>query len=181
MTTALKLFEIREICKCAKWKTKAASPFHSAPHGEVIISELHWQLSTPFTYLSPVQAEKKKAAQGDDSHGNPEIERLRKEVQDTKQINKKLRELLQVWRFTFAVEVKHLDVCPCDGESAESAVFQGDVLCADVLQEPQNQSESAERHSHTVALLERQAKEDVLSERNRLQTLLQLELGNTHT
>lgn len=68
------------------------------------------------------------------------------------------------------------------GESAESAVFQsGDVLWADVLQEPQNQSESAERHSHTVALLERQAKEDVLSERNRLQTLLQLELGNTHT
>lgn len=50
-----------------------------------------------------------------------------------------------------------------------------------MLQEPQNQSESAERHSHTVALLERQAKEDVLSERNRLQTLLQLELGNTHT
>lgn len=68
-----------------------------------------------------------------------------------------------------------------NGESAESAVFQGDVLRADVLQEPQNQSESAERHSHTVALLERQAKEDVLSERNRLQTLLQLELGNTHT
>lgn len=51
-----------------------------------------------------MQAEKKKAAQGDDSHGNPEIERLRKEVQDTKQINKKLRELLQVfWRFVFAL------------------------------------------------------------------------------
>lgn len=59
-------------------------------------------LSTPFTDLSPVQAEKKKAAQGDDSHGNPEIERLRKEVQDTKQINKKLRELLQVWTFMLA-------------------------------------------------------------------------------
>lgn len=29
--------------------------------------------------------------------------------------------------------------------------------------------------------MERQAKEDVLSERNRLQTMLQLELGNTHT
>lgn len=51
-----------------------------------------------------------------------------------------------------------------------------------VLQEPQNQCLSAERHSHSVALqvLERQAKEDVLSERNRLQTMLQLELGNTH-
>lgn len=43
-----------------------------------------------------MQAEKKKAAQGDDGHGNPEIDRLRKEVQDTKEINKKLRELLQV-------------------------------------------------------------------------------------
>lgn len=89
-----------QVCKV---ETKAASPFHSAPHSKVIISELHRQLSTPFTYLSPVQAEKKKAAQGDDSHGNPEIERLRKEVQDTKQINKKLRELLQVWRFMFAL------------------------------------------------------------------------------
>lgn len=60
--------------------------------------------------------------------------------------------------------------------------FKSKVLCTDVLQEPQNQSLSAERHSHTVALqvLERQAKEDVLSERNRLQTMLQLELGNTH-
>uniref|UniRef100_A0A674NVI8 Family with sequence similarity 184 member B n=1 Tax=Takifugu rubripes TaxID=31033 RepID=A0A674NVI8_TAKRU len=98
------------------------------------ISELQSQLSRQQS-----QAEKKKAAQGDDGHGNPEIDRLRKEVQDTKEINKKLRELLQ---------------------------------------EPQNQSLSAERHNHTVALqvLERQAKEDVLSERNRLQTMLQLEL-----
>lgn len=66
----------------------------------------------PSLTCHPLQAEKKKAAQGDDSHGNPEIERLRKEVQDTKQINKKLRELLQVWRLMFAVEVKQLDVCP---------------------------------------------------------------------
>lgn len=44
-----------------------------------------------------MQAEKKKAGPGDDSHGNPEIERLRKEVQDTKEINRKLRELLQVF------------------------------------------------------------------------------------
>lgn len=43
-----------------------------------------------------MQAEKKKAGQGDDCHVNPEIDRLRKEVQDTKEINKKLRELLQV-------------------------------------------------------------------------------------
>lgn len=44
-----------------------------------------------------MQMEKKKASTGDDGHGNPEIERLRKEVQDTKEINKKLRELLQVF------------------------------------------------------------------------------------
>lgn len=43
-----------------------------------------------------MQAEKKNAGPGDDSHGNPEIERLRKEVQDTKEINRKLRELVQV-------------------------------------------------------------------------------------
>lgn len=52
-----------------------------------------------------------------------------------------------------------------------------------MLEEPQSQASSAERHSHTMALqaLERQAKEDVLSERNRLQTIHHLELGNTHT
>lgn len=43
-----------------------------------------------------MQAEKKAAAQADDGHGNPEIDRLRQEVQDTKEINRKLRELLQV-------------------------------------------------------------------------------------
>lgn len=52
--------------------------------------------------LAKTQAEKKKAGSGDDGHGNPEIERLRKEVQDTKEINRKLRDLLQVslwlWR-----------------------------------------------------------------------------------
>lgn len=46
--------------------------------------------------LSPTQAEKKKAGQGDDSHCNPEIDKLKKEVQETKEINKKLKELLQV-------------------------------------------------------------------------------------
>lgn len=48
-------------------------------------------------------------------------------------------------------------------------------------QEPQTQSSAEERHSHAMALqaLERQAKEDLLSERNRLQTLHHLELGNT--
>lgn len=46
--------------------------------------------------LALTQAEKKKAGAGDDGHGNPEIERLRKEVQDTKEINRKLRDLLQV-------------------------------------------------------------------------------------
>lgn len=43
-----------------------------------------------------MQEEIKKAVQGDDCHGNPEIDRLRTEVQDTKEINRKLRELLQV-------------------------------------------------------------------------------------
>lgn len=46
--------------------------------------------------FSLMQAEIKKAGQEDDCHGNPEIDRLRKEVQDTKEINRKLRELLQV-------------------------------------------------------------------------------------
>ncbi|XP_019215438.1 protein FAM184B isoform X7 [Oreochromis niloticus] len=98
------------------------------------ISELQGQL----TELES-QAEKKKAGQGDDCHVNPEIDRLRKEVQDTKEINKKLRELLQ---------------------------------------EPQTQSLAEERHSHAMALqaLERRAKEELLSERNRLQTMHHLEL-----
>lgn len=43
-----------------------------------------------------MQAEKKTAGQEDDSNANPEIDKLKKEVQDTKEINKKLRELLQV-------------------------------------------------------------------------------------
>lgn len=51
-------------------------------------------------FLSKMQAEKKKAGSGDDCHGNPEIDRLRKEVQDTKEINKKLRDLLQVQQHT---------------------------------------------------------------------------------
>lgn len=56
-------------------------------------------------------------------------------------------------------------------------------MCVNVLEEPQTQSSAVERHSHTMALqaLERQAKEDVLSERNRLQTMHHLELGITHT
>lgn len=52
-------------------------------------------------FLFQCQAEKKKAGPGDDCHGNPEIDRLRKEVQDTKEINKKLRELLQVHAHAF--------------------------------------------------------------------------------
>lgn len=57
-------------------------------------------------------------------------------------------------------------------------------MCVVTMQEPQtqNQSLAEEKHSHAMALqaLERQAKEDLLSERNRLQTLHHLELGNTH-
>lgn len=55
-----------------------------------------------------MQAEKKKVGQGDDSHGNPEIERLRKEVQDTKEINRKLRELLQVITFALTLTMNNL-------------------------------------------------------------------------
>ncbi|CAN9510406.1 unnamed protein product [Ophioblennius macclurei] len=103
--------------------------------------ELQTQISELQTELNQLQsqAEKKKTGQGDDCHGNPEIDRLRKEVQDTKEINKKLR---------------------------------------DLLQEPQSQSLTEEKHNHAMALqtLERQAKEDLLSERNRLQTMHHLEL-----
>ena len=55
-------------------------------------------------------------------------------------------------------------------------------MCVCVFEEPKTQSLTEERQSHTVALqtLERQAKEDLLSERNRLQTMHHLELGNTH-
>lgn len=67
--------------------------------------------------------------------------------------------------------------------TACAAVIKGQNMCADVLEEPQSQSSATERHSHTMALqaLERQAKEDVLSERNRLQTMHHLELGIRHT
>ncbi|XP_029914086.1 protein FAM184B [Myripristis murdjan] len=103
--------------------------------------ELQTQLAELQGQLTDLQSqvEKKRAGLGDDCHGNPEIERLRKEVQETKEINKKMREQLQ---------------------------------------EPQTQSLAEERHNHAMALqaLERQAKEDVLSERNRLQTLLHLQL-----
>uniref|UniRef100_A0A3Q2T0Q3 Family with sequence similarity 184 member B n=1 Tax=Fundulus heteroclitus TaxID=8078 RepID=A0A3Q2T0Q3_FUNHE len=100
------------------------------------VSELQAQLTE---LQAQTQAEKKTAGQGDDGHANPEIDKLKKEVQDTKEINKKLRELLQ---------------------------------------EPQSQSLAEERHSHAMALqaLERQAKEDLLSEINRLQTMHHLEL-----
>lgn len=60
-------------------------------------------------------------------------------------------------------------------------------FCVATLQEPHGQSSAAERHSHSMAVqaLEKQAKEDVLSERNRLQTIHHLELGSsllhTHT
>ncbi|XP_030207059.1 protein FAM184B isoform X1 [Gadus morhua] len=99
------------------------------------VEELRGQVEGP---QSP-QAEKKRAGLGDDCHGNPEIDRLRKEVQDTKDINKKLR---------------------------------------DQLQGPHTQSLAEERHSHAMSLqaLERLAKDDLQSERSRLQTLHQLQL-----
>lgn len=55
-------------------------------------------------------------------------------------------------------------------------------MCVNMLEEPQSQSLAEEKQSHAMALqaLEKQAKEDLLSERNRLQTMHHLELGNTH-
>ncbi|XP_077460794.1 protein FAM184B isoform X2 [Stigmatopora argus] len=101
--------------------------------------EFHAQISELQCQLDELQSETKKEDSGDESHGNREIDKLKKEVQETKEINKKLRELLE---------------------------------------EPQSQSLAEERHGHAVQLqaLERQAKDDVLSERNRLQTMHHLEL-----
>ncbi|XP_019732272.1 protein FAM184B isoform X4 [Hippocampus comes] len=101
--------------------------------------ELHTQIAELQSQLDELQTEANKEAPEGDSHGNHELDKLRKEVLETKEINKKLRELLQ---------------------------------------EPQSQCLAEERHSHAVQLqaLERQAKEDVLSERNRLQTMHHLEL-----
>lgn len=49
-----------------------------------------------FTFFLPTQTEANKEAPEGDSHGNLELDKLRKEVLETKEINKKLRELLQV-------------------------------------------------------------------------------------
>ncbi|XP_054635022.1 protein FAM184B isoform X2 [Dunckerocampus dactyliophorus] len=101
--------------------------------------DMHSQIADLQSQLDEMQTEKKKESPENDSRGNPEVDKLRKEVQETKELNKKLRERLQ---------------------------------------EPQSQSLVEERQSHAVQLqaLERQAKEDVLSERNRLQTMHHLEL-----
>ncbi|KAG7261582.1 hypothetical protein CRUP_019228, partial [Coryphaenoides rupestris] len=53
------------------------------------------ELQAQIAEAQSLQAEKKRAGLGEDCHGNPEIDRLRKEVQDTKDINKKLRDQLQ--------------------------------------------------------------------------------------
>ena len=61
------------------------------------------------------------------------------------------------------------------------------VLCVCVCgllcfqEEPQTLSLAAERHARALQALERQAQEDIQAERNRLQTLHHLQLGNTHT
>lgn len=134
----------------AECEDRLRAEFRIEMNAAVAESEQRWQnqeqemqsqideLQTQLTELQS-QVEKKNSGSGDDCHGNPEIDRLRKEVQDTKEINKKLR---------------------------------------DLLQEPQSQSLAEERHNHSMALqaMERKAKEDVLSERNRLQTMHHLEL-----
>lgn len=81
------LFILKKPFESANSQTKATSPSNSM---------LAANSSSQDYFFSPMQAEKKKAGPGDDCHGNPEIDRLRKEVQDTKEINKKLRDLLQV-------------------------------------------------------------------------------------
>ncbi|XP_062334481.1 protein FAM184B [Osmerus eperlanus] len=59
--------------------------------------ELQTQISNLQTQLADLklQVEKKRVGSGDDCHGNPEIDRLRKEVQETMEMNKRLREQLQ--------------------------------------------------------------------------------------
>ncbi|XP_061627156.1 protein FAM184B isoform X2 [Phyllopteryx taeniolatus] len=119
----------------AECEDRLRAEFRIEMNAAVAESEQRWRNRE--RELHARMAELQEEEPEDDSHGNLEIDKLRKEVEETKEINKKLRELLQ---------------------------------------EPQSLAE--ERRSHAVQLqaLERQAKEDVLSERNRLQTMHQLEL-----
>ncbi|XP_061685642.1 protein FAM184B isoform X2 [Syngnathoides biaculeatus] len=100
-------------------------------------AELHARMAKLTAQLDQLQTESKKEEAEADSRGDLEMGKLRKEVEDTKEMNTKLRELLQ---------------------------------------EPQSLAE--ERHNHAAQLqaLERQARDDALSERNRLQTVHRLEL-----
>ncbi|XP_061535564.1 protein FAM184B isoform X2 [Phycodurus eques] len=119
----------------AECEDRLRAEFRIEMNAAVAGSEQRWRNRE--RELHARMAELQKEETEDDSHGDLEIDKLRKEVEETKEINKKLRELLQ---------------------------------------EPRSSAE--ERRSHAVQLqaLERQAKEDVLSERNRLQTTQQLEL-----
>ncbi|XP_061772261.1 protein FAM184B isoform X2 [Nerophis ophidion] len=105
--------------------------------------DLHAQVARLQGQLDQMQAERQKTEEEErqkteeDSHAILEMEEMKKEVQETREINKQLRERLQ---------------------------------------EPQSPSQAEERHSHTLQMLERRAKEDLLSERNRLHTMHHLEL-----
>ncbi|KAM6964870.1 LOW QUALITY PROTEIN: uncharacterized protein FYW47_007199 [Aplochiton taeniatus] len=79
------------------------------------------------------KVDRKRSSLEEDCHGNPEIERLRKEVQETMEMNKKLREQLQ--------------------------------------EDPKTRSLAEERHTQALQALERQAQEDLKTEKSRLQTL----------
>ncbi|KAK1886040.1 Protein FAM184B [Dissostichus eleginoides] len=71
--------------------------------------ELQSQMSEQQSQLSELKskAEQEKECPGENCHGNPEIDRLRKEVQDTKEINKKLRDLLQEPQTQTSGEERH--------------------------------------------------------------------------
>uniref|UniRef100_A0A096M779 Family with sequence similarity 184 member B n=1 Tax=Poecilia formosa TaxID=48698 RepID=A0A096M779_POEFO len=139
--------------------------------------ELQGQVSELQAQLTELQA------QEDDSHANPEIDKLRKEVQDTKEINKKLRELQLksptehelLHRFSLCFDAS---VAVEMNGASRSCRLEECSRCKINRKEPQSQSLAEERHSHAMALqaLERQAKEDLLSEINRLQTMHHLEL-----
>lgn len=94
------LFILRKLSESAHFKTKGTFNVvltaNSSTQDYLTANEA-FEIPFFFFFHSPMQAEKKKAGSGDDGHVNPEIERLRKEVQDTKEINKKMRELLQVF------------------------------------------------------------------------------------
>ncbi|XP_061882284.1 protein FAM184B isoform X2 [Entelurus aequoreus] len=123
----------------AECEDRLRAEFRIEMNAAVAESEQRWQNQEQDlqAQIAQMQAERQKTE--DHSHSILEMDKMKKEVQEMRDINKQLRERLQ---------------------------------------EPQSQSQSQaeERHSLQMTVLERQAKEDLLSERNRLQTMHHLEL-----